>query len=659
MSDKYDASKIKHIKGIKPIQIRPGMYTRVYNPNHIIYEVIDNAQDEALGGFSKILHVLLRADGYVEVSDGGRGIPVDIMEEEGRPAIEVIFTELHSGGKFDKENEESAYNFSGGLHGVGVSVTNALSSELIVQVKKDGKRYQIGFKDGEIDSPLSVIDKSIKGSGTKLIFKPNPKYFETDKINVDELKNYLKVKSVLLKDVDVVFQVEGSEPLTWKYDSLKDYLIEQTEKNNGGAVLWVNQNTIEINKFIEKTDGKFKKGEGISCAIGFIEEGRKYIESFVNLIPTISGGRHETGLRSGLFDGLKSFMEHHGLIPPKITIEANDLWQKTCFVLSLKLADPSFQGQTKDTLISEPANKLVNFLTKDFFELWLNDNIEEAKRLSDLVINNASDRLKSEFKIERKKGNGQNVLPGKLSDCSLKVPSKTEIYLVEGDSAGGSAKQGRDRTIQAILPLKGKLANTWEVESHKIFQLNTVEDIACSIGVDPHLITDNVDFTKLRYHKIFIMADADVDGRHIQVLLLTLFLKHFPRLILNGNIFIAQAPLYRINAPKTKKNKNKLDRKIYVVDDEELASEMKKLKKEGIEEDWVTVSRFKGLGEMNPEQLWETTMNPETRRLLKIVLDEDHLNTDLEMFDMLMVEKNAHRRRSWMEQKGNEAEVDI
>lgn len=663
----YNASKIRVLKGLEAVKLRPGMYTRTENPNHIIYEVIDNAQDEALAGFANKISVKIINGDTVEVEDNGRGIPVDIHLETGRSAAEVIFSELHSGGKFDKESE-GAYSFSGGLHGVGVSVTNALSKHLEAVIKKNGILYQVIFKDGEIFQSLKEIGKvAKKDTGTKIIATPDNKYFE-NKLNVEQLKNYLRVKSALLRGVEISFQIDNEEPISWKYDSLTDYLVAESNKVNQ-ETFWVTELSDQENEsdnvkyvwdfehYLEHNNTVGKKGEGLHVVIGFIEEGKRVNESFVNLIPTLNGGTHERGLKNGLFEGLKNFMNHYNLTP-KISVESDDLWQKTSFVLSSKILDPQFQGQTKEKLSSENAARLNVALIKDGFELWLNENIDFGKRLVEIVVLNAQKRTKTEVKIERRRGGSNTTLPGKLSDCEESNPEKAELFLVEGDSAAGSSKMGRNKDFQAILPLRGKILNTWEVDISKLFDSDTIKDIAVAIGIPPHGLNDNVDFSKLRYNKICSMCDADVDGRHIEVLLTTLFFKHFPQVIKRGHFFIAKAPLFRVDFPSNKRNKSKLDKKIYIQEEVELDNFIKKLNKEGFDENSIKVSRFKGLGEMNPEQLWDTTLNPETRTLIQIGIDTDHLDSDVEIFSLLMSKKEAKNRREWMEEKGNTVEID-
>ncbi len=668
--ENYNSSKIRVLKGLEPVKLRPGMYTWTEDPNHIVYEVIDNAQDEALAGYANKITVKVENAEIVTISDNGRGIPVDPMPEQGgRAAAEVIFTELHSGGKFDKESG-GAYSFSGGLHGVGVSVTNALSTELTAVIKRGGKVHQIKFADGDLIEELKEVGKvAKKDTGTTIISKPNPKYFDSPKINIEKLKNYLRVKSALLQGVEVSYQVNDEEPQTWNYAGLKDYLISESNKINQDSSYWLNLEEDALpNKmdfiwdfeyYLKEDSNLGKKGEGCHVVIGFLSEGKRINESFVNLINTINGGTHERGLKNGLFEGLKSFMNHYNLMPQKVSIEVDDLWQKSSYILSSRILDPQFQGQTKEKLSSDSAAKLHFGLIKDNFELWLNENVNFAKKLAEMVISNAQKRTRTEIKIDRKRGGSNTTLPGKLADCEENDPEKSELFLVEGDSAAGSGKMGRNKDFQAILPLRGKILNTWEVESNKLFDSDTIHDIAVAIGIPPHTMEDQIDFSKIRYSKICSMCDADVDGRHIEVLLMTLFLKHFPQVIKKGHFYVAKAPLYRVDYPSSKKAKNKLDAKKYVQDERELEDFMKKLKKEGFTEENTKVSRFKGLGEMSAEQLWDTTLNPENRVLIKVSFDEDHLNYDLDIFNLLMGKKESKKRKEWMEEKGNTVEVDV
>lgn len=699
----YNSSKIRLLKGLEPIQLRPSMYTRTETPNHMIQEVIDNAQDEALAGHANVIEIRVLPNDYIMITDNGRGIPVDdILDEHGKSTgqsgAEAIFTVIHSGSKFNKDDDESAYRFSGGLHGVGVSVTNALSEVLVAVIKKNKKLYQIKFADGAVVNKLEEVtdlktlfiqnDKLTswikrKGNGTTVICKPQahpprnlPAYFETPKVNFDQLKNYLKVKSALLPNVHITYQYLDEDVIEWKYNSLKDYLIAESDELNIKTQWFTTLNEEEITeetnlteatkflhiqKYIENNNTAFKKGEGLECIIGFLKEGKKATEGFVNLIHTPEGGEHERGLKVAIYEGMKSFITRYNLMPnSKLTIEADDIWQKISFVLSVKMVDPKFKGQVKDKLLSKEANKLVSELSKDFFELWLSDNLDFSKKLANMVIENAQIRSKGEIKVERKKGASNATLPGKLTDCVLTDMEKTELFICEGDSAGGQAKQARNKDFQAILPIRGKIQNTWEVESHKIQENNEVDNISIAIGIPPHTLDDKVDFSKLRYGKIFTMCDADVDGRHIEVLLLTLFFRHFPQVIKKGHLFIAQAPLFRVDYPSNKKSKKTLDAKAYIKDELELETFLKKLNKMGftVEDEQVRVSRFKGLGEMQVEQLWETTMDPANRKALKIVIEEDHLEGDIKAFNNYMSKKEAKFRKDWLEENGNKANVD-
>jgi topoisomerase-4 subunit B len=665
----YNSSKIKVLKGLEPVKQVPEMYTRTENPNHIIYEVIDNAQDEALGGYATKIMVSMLDDETIKIEDNGRGIPIDPMpEEDNKSAVEVIFTSLHSGGKFDKKGD-GAYSFSGGLHGVGVSVTNALSSSLKAIVKKNGKVYQMEFEDGFVKNPLVEIGKVNKNDhGTCVIAKPNQKYFTSPLVNVEQLKNYLRVKSALLHGVEIIFKNKEEEALSWIYPSLKDYLLAESNKINKEETYW---HSLEEASIPNKTDFVWnfeyylpsgsslgEKGEGLHVVLGFLEEGKRFTESFVNLIPTLHGGTHERGLKNGLFEGLKSFMNHYNLMPQKLTIEADDVWLKTSFVLSCKLIEPKFSGQTKEKLSVEYAAKLTTGIIKDNFELWLNENQEFAKKLAIMVIDNANKRTRTETPVDRRKNNSTSVLPGKLTDCVEKNNQRTELFICEGDSAGGGAKMARDKDYQAIFPVRGKILNVWEVERHKLFESETIQNIAIVIGIDPHSLEDNIDMSKIRYNKICTMCDADVDGRHIEVLLLTLFLRHFPKVVAEGHLYVARAPLFRVDYPKNKKFKNKLDEKAYIQDEKALDTLLKKLRKD-FEETSIKISRFKGLGEMNPMQLWETTMSPEGRHLIKITFDVENKEKDLDAFNLYMSKKEAKKRKEWMEIDGGSVEVDV
>jgi len=647
----YNESSIRVLKGLEPVRERPGMYTRTESPLHIIQEVLDNASDEALAGYAKHIGVTLHADGSVSVIDDGRGIPVGLHPEEKVPVVEIVFTRLHAGGKFDKKGG-GAYTFSGGLHGVGVSVTNALSSRLEVTVWRDGGEHRIVFENGgEVTQPLRRFGKSDR-RGTLVRAWPNPGYFDAGTVPLEELRRLLRSKAVLLGGVAVSLAVEKTgETQTWIYkDGLRGYLQEAL----AGAEPVIPY--FEGEKYVEAADDTFAEGEGAQWVVAWTEEGAVARESYVNLIPTSNGGTHESGLREGLFGAVKGFIELHSLLPKGVKLLPEDVFARASFVLSAKVLDPQFQGQIKERLNSRDAVRLVAQQTRPPLELWLNAHVDLGRKLADLVVKQAQSRMKAGQKVEKKKGSGVAVLPGKLTDCESSDVSRNEVFLVEGDSAGGSAKMGRDKEFQAILPLRGKVLNTWETERDRLFANNEVHDIAVAIGVDPHGPDDSPDLSGLRYGKICILSDADVDGSHIQVLLLTLFFRHFPRLIEAGNVYVARPPLFRVDVPAAGKRQM---RKLYCLDEAELQIAEDKLAKEGVRAGSWQISRFKGLGEMSSEQLWETTMNPDTRRLLPVRFgDLDFARTGLK-FNMLMGKGEAAARRSWLEEHGNEAEADI
>ena len=652
----YSESSIRVLKGLEPVKQRPGMYTRTENPLHIIQEVIDNASDEALGGHCKHIVVTQNADGSISVDDDGRGIPVGIHPEEGIPTVEIVFTRLHAGGKFDK-GSGGAYAFSGGLHGVGVSVTNALSTRLDITVWREGGVHTLAFANGDLIEPLvsRPITRDDKKSGTRVTAWPNPKYFDSSAISHTELQRLLRSKAVLLPGVKVTL-VNGKtgESQTWQYEQgLRGYLIEcLAQATNSDPLIPL----FEGEQYAGSDADGFAEGEGAAWVVAWTEDGNVVRESYVNLIPTSAGGTHESGLREGLFGAVKSFVELHSLLPKGVKLLPEDVFARVSFVLSAKVLDPQFPGQIKERLNSRDAVKLVSTFVRPPLELWLNEHVDYGKKLADLVIKQAQSRLRSAQKIEKKKSSGVAVLPGKLTDCESSDISRNEIFLVEGDSAGGSAKMGRDKEFQAILPLRGKVLNAWETERDRLFANNEIHDIAVAIGVDPHGKLDTPDLSNLRYGRICILSDADVDGSHIQVLLLTLFFKHFPKLIDHGHICIARPPLYRVDAPARGK---KQAQKIYALDAGELEAIEDKLRKEGIKDGAWGISRFKGLGEMNAEQLWETTMNPDTRRLLPVALGDFDLAASEARFNMLMGKGEASARRAWIEEHGNEAEADI
>ncbi|KVG32004.1 DNA topoisomerase IV subunit B [Burkholderia diffusa] len=651
----YSEASIKVLKGLEPVKQRPGMYTRTENPLHIIQEVIDNASDEALGGYGKQITVTLHADQSVSVEDDGRGIPFGMHPEEGVPVVEIVFTRLHAGGKFDKA-AGGAYTFSGGLHGVGVSVTNALATRLDVTVWRDGKIAELGFADGDVVKPLATqgAGRGEKKSGTRVQVWPNPKYFDSPNLPLGELQRLLRSKAVLLPGVEVVLVNEKTgERQAWKYeDGLRGYLLDEM---NGSELLIP---LFEGERFADarSTDETFAEGEGASWVVAWSEEGALVRESYVNLIPTPAGGTHESGLRDGLYQAVKSFVELHNLQPKGVKLLAEDVFARVSFVLSAKVLDPQFQGQIKERLNSRDAVKLVSSFSRPALELWLNQHVEHGKKLAELVIKQAQARTRAGQKVEKRKSSGVAVLPGKLTDCETEDIARNELFLVEGDSAGGSAKMGRDKEYQAILPLRGKVLNTWETERDRLFANNEVHDISVAIGVDPHSPDDTVDLSNLRYGKICILSDADVDGSHIQVLLLTLFFKHFPQLIERGHVYVARPPLFRVDAPARGK---KPAQKLYALDEGELEATLDKLRKDGVRETQWSISRFKGLGEMSAEQLWDTTMNPDTRRLMPVKLGELDYEATVARMTMLMGKGEAAARRGWLEEKGNDVEADI
>jgi topoisomerase-4 subunit B len=652
----YSEASIKVLKGLEPVKQRPGMYTRTENPLHIYQEVIDNASDEALGGHGKQIAVTLHLDGSVSVEDDGRGIPFGLHPDEGVPVVEIVFTRLHAGGKFDKASG-GAYTFSGGLHGVGVSVTNALSSQLDVLVWRDGKVAEVGFADGEVVRPLTVraATRGEKKSGTRVTARANPRYFDSSTLPLAELQRLMRSKAVLLPGVEVLLIHEKTgERQSWRYeDGLRGYLMEGLAGNDPLIPLYEGERFADAARANEES---FADGEGASWVVAWTEEGALTRESYVNLIPTPAGGTHESGLREGLFQAVRNFIELHNLQPKGVKVLAEDVFTRVSFVLSAKVLDPQFQGQIKERLNSRDAVRLVSSFVRPGLDLWLNQHVEHGKKLADLVIKQAQARTRAGQKIEKRKSSGVAVLPGKLTDCESTDIARNELFLVEGDSAGGSAKMGRDKEFQAILPLRGKVLNTWETERDRLFANNEVHDMAVAIGVDPHGPKDTVDLSNLRYGKICILSDADVDGSHIQVLLLTLFFRHFPRLVAAGNVYIARPPLFRVDAPARGKRPAQ---KIYALDEGELEAILDKLRKDGVRETQWSISRFKGLGEMSAEQLWDTTMNPDTRRLLPVALGELDYDATVGMMTMLMGKGEAAARRGWIEEKGNQVEADI
>ena len=631
MAKDYTSGSLEVLTGLDPVRRRPGMYTDTTRPNHLVQEVIDNSVDEALAGHARSITVTLEKDGAIEVSDDGRGMPVDIHPEEKVPGVELILTRLHAGGKFSNEN----YQYSGGLHGVGVSVVNALSTSLDVYVRRDGSLHHMSFKDGEKASDLKVIDSVGKrNTGTTVCFYPDPKYFDSSSVSISRLIHLLRAKAVLCPGLRVTFvdninSGDKSKSNEWHYeDGISDYLQQATEGFE----------TLPQEPFAGSMSGN---NEAVDWAVQWLPEGGELVtESYVNLIPTMQGGTHANGFRTGLIEAIREFCEFRNLLPRGIKLGADDIWDRCSYVLSAKMLDPQFSGQTKERLSSRQSAVFISGVVKDAFSLWLNKHTAEAEQIAEMCINNAQARMKASKKVERKKIAQGPALPGKLADCSTQDVLAGELFLVEGDSAGGSAKQARDREFQAIMPLRGKILNTWEVDSGEILASQEVHDIAVAIGVDP----GSNDLNGLRYGKICILADADSDGLHIATLLSALFVKHFPSLVEAGHVYVAMPPLYRIDVGKEV---------FYALDDDERDGILDRLvaeKKKGK----PGVQRFKGLGEMNPLQLRETTMNPDTRRLVQLNIEE--LKNTNEMLDMLLAKKRASDRKKWLETKGNLAD---
>ena len=627
MSNKYRAEDIEVLTGLEPVKRRPGMYTDTSRPNHLAMEVIDNSVDEALAGHAGQVSVTAYDDGSVEVTDDGRGMPVDIHPEQGIPGVELILTKLHAGGKFSDNN----YQYAGGLHGVGVSVVNALSSKLEIWIRRDGLEHYMSFSDGDKKSDLKEIGSvGQRNTGTRIRFWPDTSYFDSPNISLKKLRHLLRAKAVLCPGLTVNLTIDKTgEKEEWCYqDGLTDYLQLELEEYNCLPEQ-------PFNGEMKGTDSE------VSWALCWLPDGGLLQESYVNLIPTPQGGTHVNGLRTGLVEALREFCEHHSLLPRGLRLTPDDIWEKIGFILSVKLSDPQFSGQTKERLSSRACATFVSGIVKDSFSLWLNQNVTDGEAIAQLAISSAQKRMKSARKVVRKKVTQGPALPGKLADCTSQDLSNTELFLVEGDSAGGSAKQARNREYQAILPLRGKILNTWEVESESVLSNQEVHDISVAIGVDP----GSNQISGLRYGKIIILADADSDGLHIATLLSALFLKHFTALVETGHIFVAMPPLYRIDVGKET---------FYALDDEErkgvherIAAEKKKGK--------VMETRFKGLGEMNPLQLRESTVDPDTRRLVQLTVESHAATTKI--MDMLLGKKRASDRKVWLEDKGDLATV--
>ncbi len=624
----YDSSSIEVLSGLDPVRRRPGMYTETERPNHLAQEVIDNSVDEAISGYANAINVVLYTDGSLSVEDNGRGMPIDIHPEESLPGVEVILSKLHAGGKFSNDS----YQFSGGLHGVGISVVNALSTLLEIWIKRDAKEYYISFSKGFKKSNLKVIGTVAKrNTGTKVKFMPDATVFDSSKFSISKLRHNLRSKALLCRGLEITFDNEiNATKDRWFYEKgLQDYLSTAL---NGLDYL-------PKKPFVVNYESKQQQ---LNCAVAWSEFNTDVIgESYVNLIPTYQGGTHVNGLRSGLTDALKEFCQFRNLTPKNIKLTPDDVWQKIAYILSIKILDPQFSGQTKERLSSRKCAGFVAKIVKDAFSLWLNQHTDVAEQIAQLAITNAQSRIKTSKKVVRKKIISGPALPGKLSDCTSNDLDRTEIFLVEGDSAGGSAKQARDKEYQAILPLRGKILNTWEIESEQVLASNEVHDISVAIGLEPN----NKDISGLRYGKICILADADSDGAHIATLICTLFVKHFPKLIQNGHVYIAMPPLYRIDAGKQVH---------YALDNNERDGIIKKIANKN-KHTKIQVQRFKGLGEMNPSQLRETTMLPDTRRLIQLTLDNPP--QIFQTMDMLLSKKRASDRRKWLEEKGNLANV--
>jgi topoisomerase-4 subunit B len=627
MTSRYNAADIEVLEGLEPVKRRPGMYTDTTRPNHLVQEVVDNSVDEALAGHAKQVDVRVFEDGSVEVSDDGRGMPVDIHPEHGVPGVQLIMCRLHAGGKFSNKN----YNFSGGLHGVGVSVVNALSRRVDVAIRRDGQEYAIAFEHGDPAAPLSVVGTVGKrNTGTRVRFWPDPKYFDTPKLSMAKLRHVLRAKAVLCPGLAMTLWDESTgETERWYYeDGLKDYLRSQL----------ADRETLPAELF---TGSVQKTTEAADFALCWAPEGELVQESYVNLIPTAQHGTHVNGLRSGLTDAIREFCEFRNLLPRGVKLAPEDVWERLCFVLSLKQQDPQFAGQTKERLSSRTAAPFVQGVMHDAFSLWLNQHTELGEKIAALAIERAQARLKTEKQVVRKKITSGPALPGKLADCTAQDLARTELFLVEGDSAGGSAKQARDREYQAILPLRGKILNTWEVESTSVLASQEVHDLAVAIGLDP----GQADLSGLRYGRVIILADADSDGLHIATLLSALFQRHFRSLVRAGHVYVAMPPLFRVDIGKQVH---------YALDESEKNEILDRIQREKTKGQ-VMVTRFKGLGEMSPQQLRETTMHPDTRRLVQLGV-EDGDGTD-QLLDMLLAKKRASERREWLETKGDLAVV--
>jgi len=648
----YDASAIQALKGLEPVRRMPGMYTHTVHPLHIAQEAIDNAVDEALAGHGKRITVRVFKDGSVEVEDEGRGIPVDMHPVEKKPAVEVAFGMLHAGGKFSRSGE-GVYHISGGLHGVGVAVSNALSKRLEVTVFRDGQKHGIAFEGGELKQKLKSEKAKDRRTGTIVRLWPDPKYFDSPNIPMAELEHLVRSKAYLLPGLTTVLEVEGKEKKAWKYErGMAQYFDFMLQGRELVAPLFAGERY-----FRESNIPDIEPGEGAAWAVGWVADGEIFADSHVNLIPTRSGGTHEAGFRAGIFEALAAFMDTRALAPKGVKLVADDVWARACFTLSARIVRTQFHGQTKEKLTTRHAARLLELCVKDAFELWLNEHPDEGKKIAELAIEQAMARLAKGKKVERKKSSGIATLPGKLVDCASGDVTRNELFLVEGDSAGGSAKEARDKESQAILPLRGKVLNTMSKDSRTVLANKELQAIATAIGVDPHGPDDSPDLSGLRYGKVILMTDADVDGGHIQALLLTFFFMHAPKLVEAGRVYVAQPPLFKVEVPA--QGKGRPARRLYCLDEDELDEALAALKKEKVKEGGWEISRFKGLGEMSPEQLWETTMNPDTRRLVRMQLEAGKLKKARQTFELLMDSGEAEGRRNWMREHWKTVEADV
>ncbi|HSA91044.1 MAG TPA: DNA topoisomerase IV subunit B [Burkholderiales bacterium] len=651
----YDASAIQALKGLEPVRRMPGMYTHTVHPLHIVQEAIDNAVDEALAGYGRRITVSVFKDGSVQVEDEGRGIPVDLHPVEKKPAVEVAFSMLHAGGKFSRSGD-GVYHISGGLHGVGVSVSNALSKRCEVVVFRENQKHAIAFEGGELKNKLKSEKIKHKRTGTIVRLWPDPKYFDSPNIPMSELEHLVRSKAYLLPGLTMVLEVEGKQNRVWKYErGMAQYFEFMLDGRELVAPLFTGERFFDEKSLSGVTD--IEPGEGASWAIGWVAEGDIFADSHVNLIPTRSGGTHEAGFRAGIFEALGAFMDARALAPKGVKLIAEDLWQRACFTLSARIVRTQFHGQTKEKLTTRHGARLLELCVRDAFELWLNEHPDEGRKIVELAIEQAMARLAKGKKVERKKSSGIATLPGKLVDCASGDVSRNELFLVEGDSAGGSAKEARDKETQALLPLRGKVLNTMSKDSRTVLANKELQAIATAIGVDPHGPDEKADLSSLRYGKVIVMTDADVDGGHIQALLLTFFFMHAPRLVEAGHLYVAQPPLYKMEVPS--QGKGKPARRIYCLDDDELEETLAKLKKEKVKEGSWEISRFKGLGEMSPEQLWETTMNPDARRLVRMEFDARNKKKVRETFEKLMDAGEAEERRNWMREHWKTVEADV